>query len=81
MIGSNTIVEVSGKKVRGRLYPWGIVEGKVKKWVEAGKIGRISAVKIGWMDACMHGTGGQMYVQKDRLERWSEEVYKAGAVL
>jgi len=26
VIGSNTIVEVGGKKVRGRLYPWGIVE-------------------------------------------------------
>ncbi|XP_014679522.1 PREDICTED: septin-5-like [Priapulus caudatus] len=26
VIGSNTVVEVNGKKVRGRLYPWGIVE-------------------------------------------------------
>ncbi|KAI0223131.1 Septin-4 [Lamellibrachia satsuma] len=26
VIGSNTKVEVNGKKVRGRLYPWGIVE-------------------------------------------------------
>lgn len=28
MIGSNTIVEVKGQRVRGRLYPWGIVEGQ-----------------------------------------------------
>ncbi|NP_001003782.1 septin 5b [Danio rerio] len=26
VIGSNTIVEVKGQRVRGRLYPWGIVE-------------------------------------------------------
>jgi len=26
-MGSNTVVEINGKKVRGRLYPWGIVEG------------------------------------------------------
>ncbi|XP_066963307.1 septin-7 isoform X6 [Macrobrachium rosenbergii] len=26
VVGSNTIVEVDGKKVRGRKYPWGIVE-------------------------------------------------------
>lgn len=28
VIGSNTVVEAKGKRVRGRLYPWGIVEGK-----------------------------------------------------
>jgi septin family protein len=26
VIGSNTIVEVNGKKVKGRIYPWGIAE-------------------------------------------------------
>ncbi|KAG8122862.1 hypothetical protein E2320_018304, partial [Naja naja] len=26
VIGSNTIVEMKGKRIRGRLYPWGIVE-------------------------------------------------------
>uniref|UniRef100_A0A3Q3Q915 Septin-type G domain-containing protein n=1 Tax=Monopterus albus TaxID=43700 RepID=A0A3Q3Q915_MONAL len=26
VIGSNTVVEAKGKRVRGRLYPWGIVE-------------------------------------------------------
>ncbi|XP_072043993.1 septin-5-like isoform X2 [Amphiura filiformis] len=26
VIGSNTVVEVNGKRVRGRLYPWGITE-------------------------------------------------------
>lgn len=26
VIGSNTIIEVKGKKVRGRMYPWGVVE-------------------------------------------------------
>lgn len=28
VIGSNTVVEAKGQRVRGRLYPWGIVEGK-----------------------------------------------------
>lgn len=28
VIGSNTVVEARGQRVRGRLYPWGIVEGK-----------------------------------------------------
>lgn len=28
VIGSNTVVEARGRRVRGRLYPWGIVEGK-----------------------------------------------------
>lgn len=28
VVGSNTTVEVDGKKVRGRKYPWGVVEGK-----------------------------------------------------
>ena len=26
VIGSNTVVEAGGKKIRGRMYPWGIVE-------------------------------------------------------
>uniref|UniRef100_A0A8C4PYH2 Septin-7 n=1 Tax=Eptatretus burgeri TaxID=7764 RepID=A0A8C4PYH2_EPTBU len=28
VVGSNMVVEVNGRKVRGRLYPWGIVEGE-----------------------------------------------------
>ena len=28
MIGSNTTIDIRGKKVRGRQYPWGIVESK-----------------------------------------------------
>jgi septin family protein len=28
VVGSNATVEVNGKKVRGRVYPWGIVEGQ-----------------------------------------------------
>ncbi|XP_073472671.1 septin-5-like isoform X1 [Aquarana catesbeiana] len=31
VIGSNTIVEVNGKRVRGRLYPWGVVEVENEK--------------------------------------------------
>lgn len=30
VVGSNTLIEVCGKKVRGRLYPWGVVEGKAR---------------------------------------------------
>ncbi|XP_053313221.1 septin-4-like isoform X2 [Spea bombifrons] len=26
VIGSNTVVEVNGRRVRGRIYPWGVVE-------------------------------------------------------
>ena len=32
VIGSNTVVEAKGQRVRGRLYPWGIVEGKRGAW-------------------------------------------------
>ena len=28
VVGSNTVVESNGRKVRGRVYPWGVVEGK-----------------------------------------------------
>ena len=28
VVGSNTVLEVKGKKVRGRAYPWGNVEGR-----------------------------------------------------
>lgn len=27
VVGSNAILEVSGRKVRGRQYPWGVVDG------------------------------------------------------
>ena len=30
VVGSNTLIEVCGKKVRGRLYPWGVVEGEIQ---------------------------------------------------
>lgn len=28
VVGSNIILEVAGKKIRGRQYPWGVVDGK-----------------------------------------------------
>ena len=28
VVGSTTLLEVSGKRVRGRLYPWGVVESE-----------------------------------------------------
>ena len=28
VVGSNTVIDCKGKKVRGRLYPWGVVEGE-----------------------------------------------------
>jgi septin family protein len=31
VVGSNTLLEVNGKKVRGRIYPWGVVEVENKK--------------------------------------------------
>lgn len=30
IVGSNTTLEVSGRKVRGRQYPWGVVDGIAK---------------------------------------------------
>lgn len=27
VVGSNTILEIAGKKIRGRQYPWGVVDG------------------------------------------------------
>ncbi|KAL1494928.1 hypothetical protein ABEB36_010435 [Hypothenemus hampei] len=29
VVGSNTILEVAGRKIRGRQYPWGVVDGTV----------------------------------------------------
>ena len=31
VVGSNTLLEVNGKRVRGRLYPWGVVEGERRR--------------------------------------------------
>ncbi|XP_063305520.1 septin-4-like isoform X2 [Pelobates fuscus] len=31
VIGSNTVVEINGRRVRGRLYPWGVVEVENEK--------------------------------------------------
>lgn len=28
VVGANTVIEVDGKKVRGRRYPWGVAEGE-----------------------------------------------------
>lgn len=30
VVGANAIIEVDGRKVRGRKYPWGIAEGKIQ---------------------------------------------------
>lgn len=30
VVGANTVIEIDGKKVRGRRYPWGVAEGKLK---------------------------------------------------
>lgn len=30
VVGANTIIEIDGRKVRGRRYPWGVAEGLLK---------------------------------------------------
>ena len=30
VVGSNTVLEVNGKRVRARVYPWGVAEGTVQ---------------------------------------------------
>lgn len=34
VVGSNTLIEVCGKKARGRLYPWGVVEGMSCQYIK-----------------------------------------------
>lgn len=34
VVGSNTVVEVDGRKIRGRRYPWGVVEGEFRIFSE-----------------------------------------------
>lgn len=31
VVGSNVVIEVNGKKVRGRQYPWGVAEGRLTR--------------------------------------------------
>ena len=38
--GANQIIEVRGKKVRGRMYPWGVVEGERGRVKEREKVAR-----------------------------------------
>lgn len=38
IVGSNTLLEVNGKRVRGRLYPWGVVEVENKDHCDFGKL-------------------------------------------
>lgn len=32
IVGANSVVEIDGRKVRGRRYPWGVAEGKRLWW-------------------------------------------------
>ena len=32
VVGSNTVIEVDGRKIRGRRYPWGVVEGTLSNF-------------------------------------------------
>lgn len=50
VIGSNTVVEAKGKRVRGRLYPWGIVEGTRPK-VKSSHVGH-SCIWVCSLIAC-----------------------------
>jgi septin family protein len=34
VVGSNTVIEVDGKKIRGRKYPWGIAEGVLQYHID-----------------------------------------------
>ena len=40
MIGANCTIEVGGRRVRGRVYPWGVVEGMSARFDSATNVAR-----------------------------------------
>lgn len=48
VIGSNTVVEAKGRRVRGRLYPWGIVEGNITRTRPCGDGGTSCSFSTIW---------------------------------
>ena len=55
VVGSNATIEVQGKKVRGRRYPWGVVEGWCLQWPSVereslrGLTGLTFIFSLGWL--------------------------------
>lgn len=43
VVGANTVIEVDGKKVRGRRYPWGVAEGEEE---------RVIVLQVLWLNVC-----------------------------
>lgn len=48
VVGSNVVVEVNGRKVRGRQYPWGVAEGTFHPIMTYMNVSRIVPLLHGW---------------------------------
>jgi len=62
VVSSTTLLEVNGKRVRGRLYPWGVVEGR-REEREGGREGEAACTpgvlwKVGGREK-LGGEGGE----------------------
>lgn len=51
VIGGNTVIEVRGQRVRGRLYPWGVVEGKTLDRTLRGSVSG-TGTAVMWISCC-----------------------------
>lgn len=50
VVGSNVVVEVNGKKVRGRQYPWGVAEGTSAQSVGFCRTGPVESCSNSFQD-------------------------------
>ena len=64
IVGSNTLLEVNGKRVRGRLYPWGVVEVENKDHCDFVKL-RNMLIRFGHI----YSDCGNLYLMSEILFR------------
>lgn len=56
IVGSNTLLDVAGKRVRGRLYPWGVVEVENKDHCDFVKLRNMLIRWVSYIFTALHGT-------------------------